>query len=167
MQQLVPASQNLTERQAAFIPLFVQTGDAYGSAIAVGYAPITAKHAAADILNKPSVALQIARAARLRLAKSLPMALSVLDHLAEHANSERVKLEAAKAICDRAGLVAPRAPDPPAEFEKPLHELTQDQLYALVAKWQASVAVAEHELADRAKPINAAPASDPVADLIG
>jgi hypothetical protein len=84
------------------------------------------------------------------------MALATLDYLAEKAVSERVRLEAAKAICDRAGLVAAKPQDPESEFEKPLNDLSLDELRARVDRY-------ENELANRA--INITPTPDSAIDL--
>jgi hypothetical protein len=78
-------------------------------------------------MARPNVMLAIVQAARGRLARGVPLALTALEHLVEKAASERVRLEAAKALLDRAGLVAPapskgdsNAPD------KSLNEMSLD-----------------------------------------
>lgn len=167
MNTAISPLKQLDHRQSEFVRLFVEGAHPRQAALGAGYARATAEAAGEQLLQRPHIALAIARAARPRLAKSLPLALGTLDFLVEKAISERVRLEAAKAILDRCGIVAPRAPDPPAEFEKPIHELTQDQLRALVAKWTASAAAAEHELGNRATLVNIDPEADPADDLVG
>jgi hypothetical protein len=160
MENSVPATrQDLNTRQAAFVLRFVEHGDATRAALEAGYAPSTAVSAAQDILQSPRVALAIARAARPRLARSLPMAIATLDYLAEKAASERVRLEAAKAICDRAGLAPPK-PHDDGVVEKPLHEWSAAELRAKVDAWLG-------ELAERAKPINSEETPEDIAELLG
>ncbi len=142
-------------RQADFIRLYVDYGDVRRAAIEAGYSENSLEHCKNYLLNKPEIAMAIARAARPRLARMVPLALGTLEHLAEHAISEKVKLDASKAILDRAGLVPPKAQEDRSAIEPPLHEMSSDELRARAARL-------EDELAGRAKPISADPA--PLAD---
>ncbi len=81
------------------------------------------------------------------------MALTTLDYLAEKAVSERVRLEAAKAIVDRCGLVPPK-PHTEREDDIPLHEMTLEELQAKIAGWMAH---AENDRANRAKDVTPPP----------
>ena len=152
--------KTLNARQAAFVSAYIEGASPHEAALSAGYAEGTARVAGTQLLESPNIALAIARAARIRLARDVPLALSTLRWLTEHSPSHKVRLDAATRLLDRAGIVPPKAPDPPGEFEKPLHELTQEQLYALVAKWTVSAAVAEHELGNRAKAVNPSPDPD-------
>jgi hypothetical protein len=163
MQQPVPASQNLTERQAAFVELYVERGDPYAAAKAAGYGEITSKHATTDILNKPAVATAIARLARQRLVSGVPQSIATLEWLRDNAPSHKVRLDAATRLLDRAGIVAPKAPDPPSEIDLPLHEMSLGELRAKLAQHENAVARHENELAARA--IDVTPASDPAIEL--
>jgi hypothetical protein len=77
------------------------------------------------------------------------------------AQSERVRLEASKAWLDRAGLVAPAPPKEDKNMvEKPLHEMTLEELRALADKL-------EGELAGRATPVESLRHDDkPIANEI-
>ncbi len=127
-------------------------------------------------MESPAVAMAVVQA-RLRLARDIPMALGTLEHLAEHAVSEKVRLEAAVKLLDRAGIVPPAPPkEDPNMPEKPLHELSTEELRALAARL-------EDEIAGRARPIAPCagsgvvhqiegelagrPKADPLAALIG
>jgi len=157
MQHPVPAfDRSLTQRQAEFVARYVECGDPVQAAIDSGYSTTTAKAAGTEILNSPRVALEIARAARLRLARDVPLALGVLRHLAEHAASERVRMDSATRLLDRAGIVAPKPQTGRSEIDVPLHELTAEELRLKVERF-------ENALFERAKPVGEA--AD--AELIG
>jgi hypothetical protein len=162
-QHAVPALRNLTHLQSDFVSRFVEHGEAYKAAIEAGYGEITARQAGAEILAKPAVALAIARAARQRLARSIPLSISTLEWLRDNSPSHKVRLDAATRLLDRAGIVAPKAPDQPSEFEKPLHEMNLEELRAKLAQHENAVARHENELAHRA--IDITPASDPAIEL--
>jgi len=143
----LPAPANVTERQEAFVHAFIELGDPHKAARAAGFKGWFARNAAATLMARPNVLLAIVQAARGRLVRSVPLALGSLEHLVEKANSERVRLEAAKALLDRAGLVPPApSKDDSNTPDKLLHELTQDQLRAFINKY-------ETEAARRARPI--------------
>src|SRR6266404_5243895 len=111
-------------REAEFARRFAEHGESRKAALEAGFPRANAEAIGRELLDRPNISLGIARAARPRLMRSLPMALTTLDYLCEKATSERVRLEAAKAICDRAGLVAPRPPQSEREGDVPLHEMT-------------------------------------------
>ncbi len=147
MQHPVPAlNRSLTQRQSEFVSQYVECGDPVQAAIASGYSATTAKAAGTEILNSPRVAFEIARAARLRLARDVPMALGTLRYLAEHAISERVRMDSATRLLDRAGLVAPKPQPDRSEVDVPLHELTAEELRVKGERF-------ENELFGRAKPV--------------
>jgi terminase small subunit-like protein len=151
MNDIAPYHRELSERQAAFVKAFVETGDAHIAGLAAGYAPSTARNGGTQLLDSPAVILAIGQAARLRLARGAPIALNTVEHLMKNAVSERVRLEAAKAWLDRAGLVAPKPPDDNTKPDKALHELTHAELIALASQ-------IEGVLGDRAKNISPDPA---------
>jgi len=64
--------KTLNTRQAAFVREYIASGDAHQSALKAGYAEGTARVAGTQLLESQNIALQIARAARVRLAKSVP-----------------------------------------------------------------------------------------------
>jgi phage terminase small subunit len=150
--------KSLDPRQTEFVRLVVEGGDAYQAAIQAGFAENTARGVVANLLSRPNVALAIAKAARPRLARSIPLALATLEYLAERAQSEKVRLEASKTLLDRAGIIAPKAQEDRSAIETPLHELTADELRALAHRLDG-------ELASRATLVGG-DATDPVAELI-
>jgi hypothetical protein len=96
---------------------------------------------------------------------SAPMALAVIEELSSNENvSAKVRLDASKALLDRAGFVPPRAAANGMEKpEKSLHEMSLDELRARAA-WL------ENEIAGRAKDVSAASSlsvDEQVADLLG
>jgi phage terminase small subunit len=143
--------RNLNARQAEFVKSYVEGGNAHAAALAVGYSEGTARCAGVQILELPHVALAISKAVRLRLASAAPMALNVLMHLAEKGVSERVRMESASRLLDRAGHVPPRPDDNQNKPDAPLHEYTIEQLNEIIA--------------GRAK--NVTPSPDPAEELIG
>src|SRR5262249_24018393 len=153
MNMSISPFKTLDPRQTEFVRLFVEGAHPRQAALGAGYARATAEATGEQLLQRPNIALAIARAARPRLMRSLPMALATLDFLTEKAVSERVRLEAAKAICDRVGLVA-KPQDPESELEKPAHEMSLEELRAKLAQY-------EIEVANRA--IDITPMPDPVA----
>jgi phage terminase small subunit len=152
------ATRTLNDRQADFVAAYVEIGEATAAAIAAGYSAATARVASTQILSLPHIALAISRAARLRLARGVPLALNTLEYLVEKAVSEKVRLDASKALLDRAGIVPPKAQENPNGIEKPLHEMSMDELRAMANRL-------EDELAGRAKVVTDVP--DPVAELLG
>src|SRR6266478_5423995 len=151
----------LNDRQAEFVRQYVATGNAHAAALAAGFAEGTARVAGTQILELPNIALAIAREARLRLARGIPLALETIEHLMLNNPSHKVRLDAATRYLDRAGIVPPKAADAQSEFELPLNELSAAQLQALIIKL-------EHEFESRANQAkDVTPASpDPAADLV-
>jgi phage terminase small subunit len=153
--------QELSAQQRIFVESFIEHGDARRAAKEAGYKETAMRTADLQMLGAPRVAFAITMAARSRLARAVPMALNTLEYLAQNAQSEKVKLDASKAILDRAGLVPPAPPkEDPNMVEKPLHEMSTEELRALAAKL-------EGEISGRAIDVTPAPDSDVMVDLIG
>jgi phage terminase small subunit len=139
--------QELNTQQRAFVESFIEHGDARRAAKDAGYKETVIRTADLQMLGAPRVAFAITMAARSRLARAAPMALNTLEYLAEKAVSEKVRLDASKAILDRAGLVPPAPPkEDPNMVEKPLHEMSTEELRALANKL-------ENEIVGRATPV--------------
>jgi phage terminase small subunit len=158
------ATRHLTDLQAAFVANYVETGDSHKAALQAGYAPATARTAGTEILRVPHVAQAVARAVAQRLAMSAPMALAVIEELSSNADiSPKVRLDASKALLDRAGFVPPRAAaNNVGKIDTPLHEMSVDELKTLAARL-------ENELAERATDVSGATlVPEPAAaDLLG
>jgi Terminase small subunit len=157
------ATRHLTDLQSAFVQSFVESGDAHKAALEAGYAPATARTAGTEILRVPHVAQAVARAVAQRLAMSAPMALAVIEELSSNTDiSPKVRLDASKALLDRAGFVPLRAAsNNVGKVDTPLHEMSVDELKTLAARL-------ENELADRATDVaDAAMTPEPAAaDLL-
>src|SRR5260370_29942015 len=113
--------KNLNARQAAFVNEYVSGGNAHQAALAAGYAEGTARVAGVQLLESHNIATAVAKAVRIRLASAAPMALNVLMHWAEKGVSERVRMESASRLLDRAGHVPPRPTDDKGKPNAPLH----------------------------------------------
>lgn len=154
-----------TALQAAFVEAYLDGNNATQSALLAGCAPSWAPQAGSQYLKDPSVNFAIVKGAVKRLARRVPLAINVLDWLAQNAASEKVRLDAAKTILSLAGIVAPKAPNPTAP-EPSLNEMSIEQLRAMVTRHEARVAIIEDEIVDRAKPIGDALKSDQAHDAV-
>jgi len=94
------------DKQAAFIRLFVETGDCQKAALEAGYA-----HGEYGYELKDRLAYEIRDAVTKRIAGVTPMALSTLTKLARDAESESVKRQAAKDIMSLGGFDIQRTED--------------------------------------------------------
>jgi phage terminase small subunit len=147
--------QELNPQQRAFVEAFIEHGNAQKAAKEAGYKATSVHTADLQMLGAPRITFAVTMAARARLARSVPLALNTLDFLAEKAASEKVRLDASKAILDRAGLVAPAAPKEDSNaVDKPIHEMNIDEMRTFAAKL-------ESEIAGRAKDVTPTP-DDPV-----
>lgn len=158
----VAQTYDLDEQRATFVRLVAKGVPEEAAALKSGYAPDSVRTTAWRLMRSPQILLAIQSEVRRRLVTFAPTALGVLEHLAEHATSEKVRADCSKDLLNRAGLVAPRAAAP-GTGEKPLHELAVVELRAMADRLQG-------EIEARAKPVNApnAPAADPqVSDLTG
>src|SRR5258706_2191075 len=147
-------------REAEFARRYAEHGQVRKAALEAGYPRADAEATGNKLLDRTDISLGIARAARPRLMRSLPLALTTLDYLCEKSTSERVRLEAAKAIVDRCGLVPPK-PQSEREGDVPLHEMTLEELQSKISGWLVQ---AENDRASLAKDITPAspdPAEEP------
>jgi phage terminase small subunit len=154
----------LDNRQAEFVKLYVETGDHHAAAKGAGYSEGTVK-CSAQLLSRPNIAFAISAAARFRLASKIPMALGILEHLAEHAVSERIRMESATRLLDRAGLAPPKPTEEARNLEKPLHEMTIDEMRAYRDRLEAEIGNRAQVIVTTAKDIT--PTPDPADELIG
>lgn len=158
----IASQYDLTEQQARFVVAMARGAPEKLAASSAGYSEDNFRHTIPVLLRSPQILLAIQSEVRRRLVTFAPTALGVLEHLAEHATSEKVRADCSKDLLNRAGLVAPRAAAP-GTGEKPLHELAVVELRAMADRLQG-------EIEARAKPVNApnAPAQPgQVSDLIG
>mgnify|MGYP001380822689 CR=1 FL=1 len=92
----------LTNKQAAFVREFSLTGNATQSAIRAGYSEKSAYQKGFQL--KGQLAQAIENETRRLMQGAVPGALAQVVDLAASAQSEAVRLQAAKDILDRAGL---------------------------------------------------------------
>lgn len=147
----LPAQLHLTDQQSEFVRHFVAAGngDYEAAALASGYAPSVARSAKNWVTRQPKVLAAIHLEVAKRLQEGAPIALKVLIDIAKDgAAAAKLRLEASKAILDRAGHIAPRARALGDAGEKTLGEMSLDELKATQDRLQ-------NEILARAKPVNA------------
>lgn len=132
-----------TELQARVARAVVETGTLTAAAAKSG----VALSYCCKLMQDPAVQAAVHAEMRRRLATAAPVALTVLITIVrDEAANPRVRVDAAKAILDRAGFGPPKVAA--AGAEKALNEMTTGELRELADRL-------ERELADRAKPVNA------------
>jgi len=99
-------SMDKTDKEAAFIQAFVETGDCQKAALDAGYS-----HGTYGYHLRDKLADKIREALNKRIAAVAPMALSTLAKLAEDAESEAVRRQAAKDVMGFAGFDIRRVED--------------------------------------------------------
>ena len=92
-----------TERQVSFCEHYIRTGNALQSAKAAGYGTSdeSAKRRGTELSKRYKE--YIDSEIRQNLGSLVPIALKIVAELAEHGESETVRLKAAQDIMDRAG----------------------------------------------------------------
>jgi phage terminase small subunit len=112
-----PVSGELTDMQTAFLDAYLESmslgrPNMYASAKAAGYSEAVARNARADILDSPHVQAELDR----RLAdtekegartikRAIPTALNALIQIAEQGTDDRARVNAARELLDRTGLI--------------------------------------------------------------
>jgi len=99
-------SMDKADKEAAFIQAFVETGDCQKAALDAGYS-----HGTYGYHLRDKLADKIREALNKRIAAVAPMALSTLAKLAEDAESEAVRRQAAKDVMGFAGFDIRRVED--------------------------------------------------------
>lgn len=98
----------LTDRQDAFIDAYVTNGGRIeAAAIEAGYSEASARTLGSRLMKDDKVLAEIYRRTVNRVAVLAPRALNTVEVLATSARSEKVRLEAAADLLNRAGLKAP------------------------------------------------------------
>lgn len=146
-----------TDLQAAFVDNFVAGGmNATRAAVAAGYSERSAKVTAHNLLKKPHVQDAI-RAEQRRVLQSdlATLALGVLRKVLEDEDAPvGARVDAAKTVLDRAGLVAQRVASD-EQVDMPISQLSQDSLSRIILKGEARIL--ELQQAIREKSLNAIP----------
>ena len=127
----------------ALVSTYVETGDLMRAALSAGM-PL---ERACEALQGQGVRSMVQRAMRQTIdVLAAPYALAVLRR-AMLSDSERIRVEAARGILDRAGYAAPL---PEQNKERGLSELSPDELRALISGLQS-------ELSEHARPVASGP----------
>ena len=126
-----------TSMQETFVKEFVLTGNATQSAIKAGYSSKTAYQKGHQLKNQFTV--EIEDATRQAMRDAIPGALAQIKQLAAAADSESVRLQAAKDILDRAGL------KPTERIEQITVEKSTDELRRELAQLMSNESVPEIE----------------------
>ena len=92
----------LTEKQAQFVKEYALSGNATQSAIKAGYSERSARSKGHVLRHQ--FTRQIEDETRRLMQSAVPGALAQIVDLASSANSEQVRLQAARDILDRSGL---------------------------------------------------------------
>lgn len=136
--------KGLTDAQKAFSRALLSGMPPDQARSIAGYADTVSP---TGLLANPRIRHAVQEGLRARLAGAAPMALETLIQLLGCKSHPRVQLEAARAILDRAGHVAPRPETLGQERDtRPVHMLTRDEL-------AERIAALSRELSDRATPI--------------
>ena len=107
---------DMSEEHQQFIREYVNTGDAQKAATAVGYKKARYGY---DLLRLPGIRAGVVSEVKNRMAQGSVIALKTLFHLAQSAESERVRFEAARDLMDRAlGKAAEGIPQDAAAYRK-------------------------------------------------
>ena len=152
----------LTDKQLIFVRTLIETGSREQASIAAGYTGADNSTLAYRALSSPAVNTAVLVETRRRFAALAPVALEVLRKImCDDTAPKGVRVDAAKAVLDRAGLVAPRHGDQQGPT-KALNEMTREELKSFID-------ASEGELARRAKDVSAPEALTPkpqVTDLL-
>ena len=135
----------LTDMQDAFVLAFTTQpgciGNAAESARRAGYSESTAREIGRQLLDKPHVRAAIDTANRLQLSHSAATkAIRLLERTIDDTSAPiKVRVDAAKAILDRAGYAAGGRDDRNAASGKSLHQMTSVELEAIAARMRSSL----------------------------
>ncbi|MCW5750875.1 MAG: terminase small subunit [Alphaproteobacteria bacterium] len=103
---MASAFDSLTPRQAKFVTSYVRLGGKPQAAgLAAGYSGRSAHVSASKLLRLPKILAAIREETERRLTANVALAAEALVNLAETAESESVRLQAAQALLDRGGML--------------------------------------------------------------
>jgi phage terminase small subunit len=129
-------SLQLTDMARAFAAAYVNHPEAAGNASAAariaGYSEKTAGQKGYELLRHEGVRAEIERLTREALGDHASAAVALLGRVIRDENvSVKIRVDAAKAVLDRAGFVAPRAPEPTMIGDKPIEAMSIAELEAV------------------------------------
>lgn len=138
----------LTDLQQRFCEEYVSgehAGKGGAALVAAGYSENGARQTAWKMLRHSGVRAEIDRLTREALGDHASASVVVLRQILDDPRTDkdftRLRLDAAKAILDRAGFVAPKAPDAPEDpAAKPMRNWSIAELDAFISDTQAKIA---------------------------
>lgn len=146
-------SKTLTSKQHAFASNLIEGHEKRRAAELAGYAIEHADVEAKRLLRQPAIMAMVQIGIAQRLARCAPLAVNVLEDLVRDTTMHpKLRLDAAKAILDRSGHIAPKAVAASSSAVKPLNEMSMTELRELADKL-------EDELSGRAKDVSSATAA--------
>ncbi|MBO4228027.1 hypothetical protein [Bradyrhizobium neotropicale] len=151
----------LTEQQRLLVHLIVHDGKGTQEAGALaGYK----SNSVYSALKRPAVAAAISEAIQLDLAAvGAPLAYRVAKSLLQDKSvSPRVRADLSMKVLDRAGHIVPTRKGAADSLQKPLSEMSRDELAAFIDRNQAEIDKAEAEAASRARDVS--PQQSPTVD---
>jgi phage terminase small subunit len=133
-------SIRLTEKQQKFVHEIVKGRIPVDAAREAGFQS-GLKEQAFRLMHTPAVAAAIRfEITRLLTVEALPLAYRVLTDLARDSSvPAAVRRACARDLMDRAGFVTPKAPEAAAGAEKPLSEMSSDELRGLVDRLESEL----------------------------
>jgi len=142
--------RELTDRQQLFVVAFVANGgNAAAAAATAGYSVASAREQGWRLVHKPHVLAAVQDAQRKTIRSLGTEAIEMLVGLMRTSQSDRVRLAAAGSILDRAGLTAKAAEaENETQRDKPISEMSADELSALISQNRATVAALEAKMVD-------------------
>jgi hypothetical protein len=141
----------IDEQQAEFVRIFVERGDGDYSAAAraAGFSSSREKTAQKWATQTPAIIAAVHIEVARRLQAGAPLALKVIESIVRDETApQKIRLDAAKTLLDRAGHIAPRARVQGDGQERTLGEMSLDELKATQERLQA-------EIQSRAKAVDA------------
>ena len=130
---------DLTDMQADFVAAFTSEpgciGNATKAALHVGYSAKSAREIGRQQLVKPRIRAAIDEALREQLGGSLASkAVDVLREIIHDESSpQKLRLDAARTVLDRAGIIAPKAMEPtPAGSKADLASMSLEELATFI-----------------------------------
>ena len=124
----------LTEKQEAFVHHITRTlgaiGNASQAAILAGYSKSSAKEIGYQNLHNKNIQQAIFETNQKQISGSLAsLAVNVLREIIEDENApQKIRLDAARTILDRSGIIAPKAEEPVQKIEKDFEDMSVEEL---------------------------------------
>ena len=142
--------EKMTEKQIALVNGIVAGKNPAQAVRDAGYSDKTQFH----VISTPAIMDAIRERTGQMLQQLAPRAVMVAAELMESDTAtDKIRLDASRLVLDRAGYIAPKAPEAQQIGEKALHEMTRQELAERAARLQK-------EISDRAAPVIDAAISD-------